>query len=373
MHIGIDCRLPTYQMGGISQYSIHLIQALSQLRGESRFSIFQSWREKRSFVPDKTEFSRSDLWTPCHHRLERYLLAAELFRHDLDVFHSPDFIPPVGGAKRRIITVHDLTFMHYPEFLTPDSRRYYLDQIGWAVSAADHIIADSGATRMDLINLLGVNPNKVTTIYLAANPVHSQDISPEEVDKTVEALKVGHGFILVVGTLEPRKNIPMLLNAYRRLRTDYHVTVPLVLVGSRGWHDKKIFETIEQLGLDDHVLHLSGLSDMQLAHLYRAAGALAFPSSYEGFGLPALEAMHAGCPVVASNRGSLPEVVGEAAVTLEPDDIEGWVEALWRVLSDREYAQSLKTAGLRQAKRFGWEKTAAATAAVYAGHEVDES
>lgn len=112
---------------------------------------------------------------------------------------------------------------------------------------------------------------------------------------------------------------------------------------------------------------------MQLAHLYRAAGALAFPSSYEGFGLPALEAMHAGCPVVASNRGSLPEVVGEAAVTLEPDDIEGWVEALWRVLSDREYAQSLKTAGLRQAKRFSWGRTATATAAVYAGHEVDES
>lgn len=369
MHIGIDCRLPTYQMGGISQYTIHLIQALGTLGAESRYSIFHSRRERRSFVPKKDNFSRSDLWTPCHHRLERYTLAAELSGRDLDVFHSPDFIPPVAGAKRRIITVHDLTFMYYPEFLTPESRRYYLDQIGWAVSAADHIIADSEATRMDLVKLLNVNAEKVTTIYLAANPIHSRDISPEEVEETVEALQIGRGFVLVVGTLEPRKNIPMLLNAYKQLRMGHRIAVPLILVGSRGWLDTEIFQTIGQLGLDNHVLHLSGLTDLQLAHLYRAAGVLAFPSSYEGFGLPALEAMYAGCPVVVSNRGSLPEVVGEAAVVLEPDDVDGWAEALWHVLSDREYAQSLKVAGLEQAQQFSWAKTAAATAAVYAGGE----
>lgn len=367
MHIGIDCRLPTYQMGGISQYTIYLIQALGRFSREDPFTIFHSRREERSFVPEKANFSRSDLWTPCHHRLERYTLAAELRRSKLDVFHSPDFIPPVAGAKRRIITVHDLTFMYYPQFLTPESRGYYLDQIGWAVSTADHIIADSEATRRDLINLLGVAPGKVTTIYLAANPIHSRDISVEEVEETVATLKVGRGFVLVVGTLEPRKNIPMLLKVYKRLRTDHHITVPLVLVGSRGWLDAEIFQTIEQLGLGDHVHHLSGLTDWQLAHLYRAAGVLAFPSSYEGFGLPALEAMHAGCPVVVSNRGSLPEVVGEAGVMREPDDVDGWVEALRRVLSDRDYARSLQIAGLKQAQRFSWAKTAAATLAVYAG------
>lgn len=370
MHIGIDCRLPTYQMGGISQYTIHLIQALGDLRGASHFRIFHSHREKRSFVPDHTMFSRSNLFTPCHHRSERLTLAAELFRYELDVFHSPDFIPPVAGAKRRIITVHDLTFLYYPEFLTPESRRYYLDQIGWAVRAANHIIADSEATRRDLISLLGVAANKVTTIYLAANPIHSHTFAQEDIENTVEALKVGRGFVLAVGTLEPRKNIPMLLNAYKQLRTKHHITTPLVLVGSRGWLDMEIFQTIGQLDLGDHVLHLSGLTDIQLAHLYRAAGVLAFPSFYEGFGLPALEAMHASCPVIVSNRGSLPEVVGNSAIMLDPDDVEGWISGLWHVLSDREYAQTLKTAGLIQAQQFSWAKTAAATAAVYAGNEV---
>ena len=118
------------------------------------------------------------------------------------------------------------------------------------------------------------------------------------------------------------------------------------------------------------LLHLSGLTDIQLAHLYRAAGVLAFPSFYEGFGLPALEAMHASCPVIVSNRGSLPEVVGNSAIMLDPDDVEGWISGLWHVLSDREYAQTLKTAGLIQAQQFSWAKTAAATAAVYAGNEV---
>lgn len=365
MHIGIDCRLPTYRMGGISRYTIYLIEALSRLAGNERYTIFHSHKEGRSFVPDDPRFSRSDLWTPCHHRLERQSLALELARHRLDVLHSPDFIPPGGGARRHVITVHDLTFLHYPEFLTADSRRYYADQIAWAVDRADHISADSEVTRRDLITLLGAPPHKVTTIHLAANPIFTAGYSDAAVAATTAELGIGSGFILAVGTLEPRKNLPLLLRAYHRLRREAGVVVPLVLVGGKGWMYEEVFSTIEALGLADFVHHLSSLSDVQLAHLYRAAGVLAFPSHYEGFGLPALEALHAGCPVVASDRGSLPEVVGEAGLLLPPDDLDGWGDALHRVLNDAELAARLRRAGPRQAAQFTWRKTAEATLALY--------
>lgn len=366
MKIGIDCRLPTYRMGGISQYVIYLVDALSQLTApDDRYVVFHSRKEGRSFVPAGGRFSRSNLWTPCHHPLERYALAVELARHRLDVFHSPDFIPPAGGASRRVITVHDLTFLHYPEFLTDQSRRYYAEQIDWAVATADAISADSEATRRDLIDLVGAPPSKVTTIPLAANPLFAAPRSPADIEATLAGFGLTRGFILAVGTLEPRKNLPTLLRAYDRLRRGAGLRVPLVLVGGKGWLYDDVFRTIDALELAECVRYLDAVSDEQLACLYRAAGALAFPSHYEGFGLPALEALHAGCPVVASNRGSLPEVVGAAGLLLEPDDVDAWAEALWRVLTDDALADALRRAGPERARSFTWARTAATTLALY--------
>jgi glycosyltransferase involved in cell wall biosynthesis len=354
-------------MGGISQYTIHLVKALQSINTEDhRFIIFHSYKENRRFVPSKnTRFSRSNLITPCHHKLERYLLSVELMRHRLQVFHSPDFIPPAYGAARRVITVHDLTFLYYPQFLTDQSKRYYSDQIEWGVLEADHIIADSEATRLDIINLLRVRPEKVTTIHLAANPVFTADYSTNEIQPTIDKYRLGLGFILSVGTLEPRKNLPSLLRAYHLAREKYRIDVPLVLVGGRGWIYDEIFRTISDLQLTDHVHHLTGVSDTELAHLYRAAGVLAFPSYYEGFGLPALEAMHGGCPVIASNRGSLPEVIEGAGLSLDPDDIESWADALHRVLEDVAFAGELRRAGIAQSQHFSWDKTATKTFEVY--------
>ena len=368
MHMGIDCRLPSYRMGGISRYTIQLIQALNWVAGAEEFTIFHKMGEKRSFLPDgSARFSRSDLLTPCHHKFERQALAVELVRHRLDVFHSPDFIPPAPVTARRVITVHDLSFLYFPEMLTAESRRYYADQIGWAVNVADHIIADSHATRDDIIKLLGVAPERTTTIHVAADEVFSADYDVGEIGRTVAEYGIGEGYILFVGTLEPRKNLRMLLRAYHRLRKERGVKVPLVLVGSKGWLYEEIFDEIARLGLGDCVRHLSGVSDIRLAHLYRAAGVLAFPSYYEGFGLPALEAMLGGCPVVCAGKGSLPEVVGDAAIQLDPDDIDGWMTAIEGVLSDSESAGRMRAEGFAQARKFSWLKTAEATMAVYRG------
>jgi len=368
MRIGIDCRLPTYQMGGISQSILHLLPALAALDDENDYYLFHSRKEGRSFVPENADrFRRRDLWTPCHHRFERLALSTELARHNLDVFHSPDFIPPSAGARRRIITIHDLNFIYYPQFLTVESKRYYLDQIEWASNAADHIAVDSHATRNDVIDLLAVSPEKVTTIHLASNPLYEREYQAAAVNETLRKHNLPRGYILFVGTLEPRKNLPTLIQAYSRLRQEEKIDVPLILVGSKGWIFDEIFTTIDTLDLQHHVRHLSGISDDELAHLYHAAAVLVTPSFYEGFGLPALEAQHCGCPVIVSNRGSLPEIVGDRGLILDPEDVNGWVENLAKVLTDTNKRNSMIKNGLEQAKKFSWQDTARNTLALYRG------
>jgi glycosyltransferase involved in cell wall biosynthesis len=366
LRIGIDCRLPYYQMGGISQYILNLLPVLAEIDKKNEYLIFHSRKDGRSYLPANADnFRRADLWTPSHHRLEQIALTAELLPRRLDVLHSPDFIPPRGGARRHIITVHDLNFIYYPEFLTEDSRRFYLDQIEWAVRRADHISADSHHTRQDLIERLNVHPEKVTTIHLAANAIYRRPQPAAAVQATLAGYNLPEGFILFVGTLEPRKNVPLLLEAYHLMRQEGVTDLPLVLVGRKGWLYDKIFEAITRLELEACVRHLIGVGDQQLAHLYSAAGLLALPSHYEGFGLPPLEAMHCGCPVVVSDRGSLPEIVGQAGVILPPDEPQEWAGAMAQVLQDSETRTRMKTAGLAQAATFRWETAAAQTVAIY--------
>ncbi|MFW6042321.1 MAG: glycosyltransferase family 4 protein [Chloroflexota bacterium] len=365
MHIGIDARLPYYQMGGISRYILHLLPALAKLDPDNDYTVFHSRKDTQSYQPVAENFRRRNLWTPCHHRLERWLLGAELLPRRLDVMHSPDFIPPATGARRCVITVHDLGFLHYPHYLTEESRRYYNRQIAWAVKKADHIAVDSEFTRQDLLQQLPVSPQKVHTIPLAASPVFSRSQDPDVVSGTLKSLNLPSGFILFVGTLEPRKNIPTLLHAYRNLTHESNIDAPLLLVGRRGWLYEEIFESIDQLGLNGRVRHLAGISDEELAHLYHSAGLLALPSYYEGFGLPPLEAMHCDCPVVVSDRASLPEIVGQDGLMLDADDIDGWAATMERVLSDSEFRAELVASGRRQARRFSWRKTAEATLELY--------
>jgi glycosyltransferase involved in cell wall biosynthesis len=312
-----------------------------------------------------SNFRHRALITPSHHRLEKWAVSLELIPSRVNIHHSPDFIPPVFGASKRVITVHDLNFLHYPQFLTAESRRYYAGQIDWAVQVADHIIADSHHTRKDLINRLNTPPEKVTTIYLAANPIYEKDWPADQSRKTLERLRLPKEFVLFVGTLSPRKNIATLVKANAHLVKHANFDLPLVLAGARGWKFDGIFNEIYDLGLQDKVMHYDSLTDTELAHLYSFASLLALPSFYEGFGLPPLEAMHRGCPVITSDRSSLPEVVGDAGVLLDPDDVEAWAEAMLKVVDDQELRAQMIERGYRQARSFSWERTAAETLRIY--------
>ena len=363
MRIGIDARIVHYARGGISNYVSRLLALLPALDAGADFYALHS-RKDRAPPARGSNFYPVACWTPAHHRLERWTLGAEAVRLRLDLLHSPDFIPPAFGYRRSVITVHDLNFVHYPQFLTVESRRYYNQQIEWAVRRADHILADSYATKSDLVSLLGVPPEKTTAIHLAADPSFRPLLKAEVAEVTAQ-YDLEPGYLLCVGTLEPRKNIPGLLRAYRSLLDSQVTDAPLVLVGGTGWLYDEIFEQVERLHLTEQVRFLHAVPDGDLVRLYNGAGVLAMPSFYEGFGLPPLEAMACGTPVVVADRASLPEVVGEAGLLVHPDDPDDIAQALARVLTEEPLRERMRELGLAQAARFSWEKTARETLGVY--------
>ncbi len=364
MRIGIDARLVHYRQAGITQYTLRLLQGLAQIGGEDEFVVLQHYRDREPYV-DHRSFERSPSYTPSHHRLESYFLALELLPLGLDVLHSPDFIPPRKSRYKCVITVHDLNFLVYPHFLTSEAARYY-GQIDQAVRRADRIIAVSESTRRDIVRLIGAPQSKISVIYEGANPIFRPLSNKEDMRESLRRkYGIDRDFILFVSTIEPRKNIPTLLLAFRQLLDDYHLDVNLVLAGRKGWRIEEVFDTIEQLKLEDRAFCLGRVPTADLVWLYNTARVFAFPSFYEGFGLPPLEAMACGTPVVVSNVSSLPEVVGDAGLLIDPQEVDELTVALWRLMSDEELRKDLTERGLLRARSFSYEKMARETLAVY--------
>lgn len=361
MRIGIDARLTYYRTGGISTYIRRLVSALEALDHANDTTVFHSRKATGSLV---SRFRRGVLWTPSHHRLERWTLSAELAPHRLDVYHSPDFIPPQRGGRRHVITVHDLNFLHYPQYLTDESKRYYNDQIGWAVEHADHILADSEASRQDMVTMLGIPAGKITVHMLGVDESF-QPLPDDTVATALKTLELPPAYLLFVGTFEPRKNIAGLLEAYAELVRRQPETPPLVLAGNRGWLFEETMNRIGTLRLGQRVLWREGISQALLPALYNGALALVTPSFYEGFGLPALEAMACGTVPIVSNRSSLPEVVGDVGLQVVPESSASIADALERAVTDAAWRAQMAQAGMARARTFTWEHTAQVALATY--------
>jgi glycosyltransferase involved in cell wall biosynthesis len=303
--------------------------------------------------------------TPPHHRLERYTLPLELLatRAPPDLLHSLDHVAPAWGPWRSVVTLHDLAFLLYPETHTPESRAYYA-AAGESARRAARVIAVSRRTASDAVRLLGVDPARLRVIHNAADP----RFGPRPFADLAE-LAARRGFdphkayVLFVGTLEPRKNVPLLFEAMAQVRR--HLDVDLVLVGGRGWLNGPIQAAHARSGLGNAARFLGWLDQPDLAVLYSHARVFTLPSLYEGFGLPVLEAMACGAPVVCSNAGPLPEVAGDAAILLPPDDASAWAEAIGRVVSHEQTAAGLRARGERRARDFSWDRSARETREVY--------
>ena len=359
--IGLDVRLPYYTGGGIARYVRHMAADLPPLDPTLAFTHFYRRGHAETFSHGAR---RVDCWTPAHNRLERQAFSVEVWPHQLSLLHSPDFIPPAGGYGKSIITVHDLTFLRYPQFLTPDSRRYYNGQIRWAVGRASAISADSNATRDDLITLLDAPPEKITVIHLGLEPKYTHLPAPDDAPR-LQRLALAPGYILFVGTFEPRKNVAGLLEAYLRLRRRASDAPRLVLVGRQGWLFESTLRRLRELALEPYVTLLTELDEADLPALYRGAGLFVLLSHYEGFGFTVLEAMGSGVPVVIANRASLPEIAGDAALAVEPDDPDAAADAMLRALTDSGLRAQMSARGLARASHFTWDCTARATLALY--------
>lgn len=362
-HIGIDARLLYYRpLGGTSTYIRQLAAALERIDTRNQYTLFQS---RKANMPVAKRFSERKLWTPPHHRLERLALSVELWCCRLDVLHSPDFIPPLRGARRHVITVHDLTFLHYPNQKDAQSRRYYNDQIEMAVRHADHILTVSEASKQDLITMLSVPAEKIT-VHLHGIDDRFKELPADILADWRQQLVLPQRYILFVGTLEPRKNIPALLDAYLALPGGLQDEFPLLLVGRPGWLFDETMQHITKLQAQgSQIIIRSDIDDDMLPAVYNLATVFVLPSWYEGFGMPALEAMACGTPVIVSNVSALPEVVGACGLQIDPRDPAALAEALERALTDLAWQSHARQAGLRHAQEFTWERSAQIALSVY--------
>jgi glycosyltransferase involved in cell wall biosynthesis len=370
LQVGFDAHLLSrsrgYRAAGMSRHIENLLEHLPAAAPDVRLSVFVG-PDGLPDAPPRTNVSyrvaRLRTERPRNRIVWEQLLAPGQLR-GLDVCHFPANVVTVATTCRRVVTVHDLSFERFPELFHRANRAYQRAMVRLSTRLASRVIAVSDSTRRDLVELLGVPERKIEVIPNGVEPA----FRPRSADE-VAAFRAEKGlpadFILYLGTLEPRKNLLTLLRAYARLRRTRDLPHALVLAGGKGWLYETIFAEVERLGLGGQV-YFPGFVDFDEQPLwYNAAAVFAYPSLYEGFGLPPLEAMACGTPVVTSDATSLPEVVGDAGLMVAPTDESALADALGRLIDDEPLRARLRAAGPARAAGFGWDSIARRTAAVY--------
>ncbi|NJN68711.1 MAG: glycosyltransferase family 4 protein [Chloroflexaceae bacterium] len=372
MIVGIDYTAAVWQGAGIGRYTRELVGATVALGGPFRYVLFYAAGNRNRPPPflDHLHHLCADvpsvrvvpiplsprLLTIAWQRL-RLPLYVEYFTGKLDIVHAPDFVLPPTRA-RTILTVHDLTFLLHPACFAPSLHHYLSQAVPRSLEQANLVLADSHATRSDVIRLLPVTPERCVVVYPGVSPRFCP-LPASEVEPVRQQLNLPRSFFLFVGTLEPRKNLVRLLEALARLAPGAEGYDPacetLVIAGRKGWLYEEIFATMKRLRLEPRVRVMDFVDDEMLPSLYNLAGVFVYPSLYEGFGLPVLEALACGTPVVTSAVASLPEVAGDAAVLVNPHASEAIAAGMLQAQRDHE---RLRRAGPQQAQRFRWEPSA---------------
>jgi glycosyltransferase involved in cell wall biosynthesis len=366
VHVALNAQLlsreQSYRSGGISRVIYHLLAELAQSARGHRLDAFVP--ERPTGMGDQVTFHESGAATTSPTRRiawEQTTLPRHLRDMKPDLLHGLAYALPVGWGGPTVVSVYDLSFLLYPKAFNPANRIYLAASTRAAAKRARRVLTISEHTRRDIVRLLSVPEQRVEVIYPAAEARYA--VRPvEQVEAFRQARDLPVGFIFAVGTLEPRKNLVGLLHAYARLPKP---RAPMYIAGGTGWRYSPIFDTVQRLGLGTDVTFLGFMPEDELPLWYNAARLFVFPSLYEGFGLPVVEAMACGTPVICSNAASLPEVVGRAAIMVSPQDTAALANEMQRVLDDSILRTEMKAVGRIQATRFSWRGFADQTAGAY--------
>jgi len=377
MHVGINAQLlsfsQNYRNGGISRHICSLLTALAKWPGKHEYTVFVNGQDvverlaarhpQINYVsvswPESRPASRV-MW-------EQLTLPSLIRQRHIDVLHSPANVLPelLPRSCAGVVTLHDLAFLRFPNVLTRTRRLYHRTFTIRSLQRATMIITVSESTKQDAAELVGIPGERLQTVYAAIDDRFSSEIG----EKEIAAFRQKHGltqeFLLYLGTLEPRKNITALIEAYAYLRNRYTRQEKLLLAGGKGWLYDTIYEKIEKLGLETEVIFPGFVADSEQKLWYHAASAFAYPSLYEGFGLPVAEALSCGTPVVTSNVSSLPEAGSGIALSIDPQDVEAMAQALYKALTDQEYRQRCRAMAPLVAQRFSAQTMVERTIDVY--------
>ena len=371
MRIGLDGKVLTLRARGIGRYAINLTRAMlaeaAARRPDLEFVIFTGPQTSRD-VMEEFQGACEERYVGAKSSVIRSLalVPAALRRARVDVFHGMDHVgvPFVGRSARYVATVHDVIALILPETFTRRHRVVVRAALAAVRRRADLVLVPSSAVKRDIVQRLGLPDDRVVVTPEGCEP----RFRPTPCAEVLARYGLPSRYVLAVGTLEPRKNLTALLHAFARLHREGGIdpALRLVLVGARGWLDEPIYEAVRSLGLDQRVHFAGFVDDADLPAVYSGAALFVFASLHEGFGLPLLEAMACGVPVVTSNVSAMPEVAGDAALLVDPRDVDDLAAAIARLLRDDSLRDRVRGAGIARAREFPWAATARRTLDAYA-------
>ncbi len=364
MRVGLEARSLSTLGGGVRTYTLEVIKRILAADQKNEYVIFYDDKKFLGTFPKVKE-----IVVPLLHPLFRLFwdwiqLPLAIKKEKIEVMHYfKAALSPWKATKRQIVTIYDIIPLLYPETQTFIQRFYWKIQLPLAAKKSDLVITISENSKNDIVSRFDVPKEKVVVTPLAADERFQVMNNPQALRKVKEKYHLPEKFFLYLGTLEPRKNVPLVIKALAKLKKKDRIK--LVIAGKKGWKYQEIFDLVDKLGLKNDVVFTGFVAEKDLPALYNLAFAFIFPSLYEGFGLPPLEAMACGCPVIASNTSSLPEVVKDAGILINPQKEDELYEAMNKLLINLPLREDLKQKGLLRTKKFSWNKVAEKTLQVY--------
>ncbi|TET83266.1 glycosyltransferase family 1 protein [candidate division TA06 bacterium] len=374
MRIAIDYKSALPERVGIGRYTHNLVKSLSQLDHVNEYLLFcfflKDYDKKLSGAPIPSAANFGLMSAPIPVRITRFCanrfhipIEGLIGRHD--VVHFPEPYPFRAHRAKIVVTVHDIAFERFPDLFTKEILNLYQKQMKMVTARADALITVSQTTKDDLIKIYGLDEDRIYVVQHGVEESFKSVKGSATLTEMRQKYNLPEEFVLHVGTIEPRKNQVRLIQAFQLMSERLPNGPSLVICGKKGWMCDEVFDTARRSRLRGKILFTGYVGDHDLPYLYKLARAVAYPSLYEGFGLPVIEAMACGRPVLTSNRAAMAEVACDAALLVNPEDVEEIADGLYNLISDRELRKRLVVSGLRRASSFTWERAAKSTLAVY--------